>query len=68
MSLNARCKPWICELSGAAFTTWKWLCKEQALKLRTATGRAGMPLWLSVKQRLDKDGRPMPAPSCDVCA
>lgn len=60
-------KAWIVELSSAAFTTWKWLCKEHALQARTATGRAGMPLWLSVKQRLDAQGRVMPAPWCDEC-
>ena len=60
-------KAWICELSAAAFTTYAWLCKEHALEKRAVTGRGGMPVWLSVKQRLDKKGRPMPAQSCDVC-
>lgn len=65
--LVAAAKAWIVEMSHSAFTTWKWLCKEHALQERAATGRAGMPLWISVKQRLDKQGRPMAAPECDLC-
>jgi hypothetical protein len=54
-------------LEHAAYTTYQWLCKACVMHRRTERGTRHEPLWLSVKQRLDKDGRVMPAPSCDRC-